>query len=92
MHTNTVSQNLCDSFVNFRKNAQYNTRNEEKYLVPTCKLDIFRKSFIPDAICKWNDLPNDVIKSSTLGQFRRSISNFTKIDLLLCIFILEHTF
>ena len=40
MHTNTVPQNLCDTFANFRKNAQYNTRNEEKYLVPKCRLDI----------------------------------------------------
>ena len=34
MHTNTVPQYLCDTIANFRKNAQYNTRNEEKYLVP----------------------------------------------------------
>ena len=48
------------------------TRNEEKYSVLKCGVDIFEKSFIPDAICKWNVLhvPNDVIKSSTLGQFR----------------------
>ena len=62
----------------FEKNSQYNTRNEEKYIVPKCRLDIFKKSFIPDAIWKWNVLSNDVIKSSTLGQFRRGISNFAK--------------
>ena len=80
MHTNTVPQNLYDTIADFRNNihVQYNTRNEEKYLVPTCKLDIFKKSFIPDAICKWNDQPNDVFKSSTLGQFRRSMSNYSK--------------
>ena len=40
MHINTVPQYLCDTIANFRKNAQYNTRNEEKYLVPKCRLAI----------------------------------------------------
>ena len=29
MHTNIVPYYLCDTIANFRKNAQYNTRNEE---------------------------------------------------------------
>ena len=78
MHINTVLQYLCDTIANFRKNAQYNTQNEEKFLEPIVDL-IFKKiTFSLDAIRKWNALPNDVIKSSTLGQFRRSISNFSK--------------
>ena len=45
-------------------------------LVPKYRLDIFKNhSFqIPFE----NPLTNDVIKSSTLGQFRRSTSNFSK--------------
>ena len=34
MHINTVLQYLSETIANFRKNAQYNTQNEEKYLVP----------------------------------------------------------
>ena len=41
-------------------------------------LIFFEKSFIPNAICKWNALPIDVIKPTTLGQFRIKISNFSK--------------
>ena len=77
LHTNIVPRYLCDTIANLGKNSQYNTRNEEKYIIPKRRLDIYKKSFIPDAICKWNVLPNDVIKS-TLGQFRRGISNFAK--------------
>ena len=91
IHTNTVTQYLYDTIANFQK-KMYNSRNEEMYIVPKCRLDIFKKSFIPDDICKWNALPNDVhvIKSSTLGQFRRGISNvISKIALLQCISILE---
>ena len=65
MHIITVPQYLRDTIANFRENVQYKTRTEEKYMVPKCRLDIFEKLFIPDAICKWNALPHDVIKSST---------------------------
>ena len=68
MHTNIVPQYLCDTIDNFRKNSQFNTRNEEKYIVSKCRLDIFKKYFIPDTICKRNVLPYDVIKSSALGE------------------------
>ena len=78
MHHNTVPQYLCDTIVNFRKNVQYSTRNEENYIIPKCRTEIFKKSFIPDVICKWNALPNEVIKSSSISQFRRSISNMVK--------------
>ena len=90
IHTNTVTQYLYDTIANVQK-KMYNSRNEEMYVVPKCRFDIFKKSFIPDDICKWNALPNDVhvIKSSTLDQFRRGISNvISKIAMLQCISIL----
>ena len=40
MHTNIVPQYRCDTIANFRKNSQYITRNEEKYIVTKCRLDI----------------------------------------------------
>ena len=50
MHTNIVTQYLCDTFANFRKkNSQYYTRNEEKYIVPKCRLDIYKKKNQEDA-------------------------------------------
>ena len=45
MHLSTVPQYLCDTIANIRKNVQYNTRNEDKYIhvVPKCTLDIYKK-------------------------------------------------
>ena len=80
MHTNTVPQYLYDTIANFRKNihVQYNTRNEERYIVPECRVDIFNKSFIPYVICKWNALPKDVIISSIYSSSRKDISYIAK--------------
>ena len=76
-HSASYTCNLCDTIANFRKNVQYNSRNEEKYIV-----DFFFKIIHPrchNNVGKWNALPNNVIKSSILDQFRRStLTNFAK--------------
>ena len=87
---NNVQNTYKHSASTFEKKSQYDTRNEQKYIVPKCRLDIFKKSLIPDAICKWNVLPNDLIKSSTIGQFRRAYLILPKIALALRISIMEN--
>ena len=45
IHLNTVPQYLCDTIASIRKNVQYKTRKEDKYIhvVPKCTLDIYKK-------------------------------------------------
>lgn len=59
MNINIVPQYLCDTIAIMDKNVPYKTRNEEKYIVSKWRQDVFKKSFIPDTICKRNALPDD---------------------------------
>lgn len=46
-----------------------------KTIIYLLKYDTYKKSFIPDAIGKWNSLNSDIKKSTFIRQFQRSISN-----------------
>ena len=36
-----------------------NSRNAENFVVPKCRTECYRKSFIPSAISRWNEMPLD---------------------------------
>ena len=40
--------------------SSYNTRNKEDYIFPRCRLQLFRTSFVPDAVKQWNLLKVEV--------------------------------
>ena len=45
-----------------------------KYRTPFCRVDVFKNSFFPATVKLWNGLPEDVIYSNSLGQFRTSVN------------------
>lgn len=76
IHYNLVPQYLSDIANIYRKdNSCYSTRYEDNCIPPRVKYDTYTKSFIPDAIGKWNSLNSDIKKSTSIRQFQRSISN-----------------
>ena len=46
-----------------------------KYCTPFCRVDVCKNSFYPVTIRLWNTLPEDIIYSNSLRQFRTS-ANF----------------
>ena len=46
-----------------------------KYRTPFCRVDVYKNSFYPVMIRLWNTLPEDIIYSNSLRQFRTS-ANF----------------
>ena len=54
-------QNSCvPNFPNIRGNVSaYRTRNPDNFTIPNCRLDAFRKYFIPDTINQWNSVSLD---------------------------------
>lgn len=78
IHYNLVPQYLSDIANIYRKDtSRYSTRYEDNYIPPRVKYDTYKKSFIPDAISKWNSLNSDTKKSTSIRQFQRSISKCT---------------
>lgn len=76
IHYNLVPQYLSDIANIYRKdNSCYSTHYEDNCIPPRVKYDTYTKSFIPDAIGKWNSLNSDIKKSTSIRQFQRSISN-----------------
>ena len=45
-----------------------------KYRIPFCRVDVYKHSFYPVAIRLWNTLPEDIIYSNSLRQFRTSVN------------------
>ena len=41
-----------------------------KYRTPFCRVDAYKNSFYPVTIRLWNTLPEDIIYSNSLRQFR----------------------
>ena len=57
VHINLVPDYHKHSFPSTRRReSKYNTRNREDYTIPKCRLELYRKSFVPDTIKKWNSL------------------------------------
>ena len=45
-----------------------------KYCTPFCRVDVYKNSFYPVMIRLWNTLPEDIIYSNSLRQFRTSVT------------------
>ncbi len=58
---------------NVSDNSDYNLRNNEHYQTIRCKSTNYAKSFLPDTIKLWNDLPTSAINASSVGQFKKLI-------------------
>ena len=58
----------------FFRPASLNTRgNSLKFLVPFCRIDIYRHSFFPSGTRLWNGLPERIATADTIEAFRRGL-------------------
>lgn len=74
IHNNLVPDYLKEIFPSIRTlESNYNTRNREDYTIPKCRLEIFKKSFVPDTINKWNSLSLLIRNNSSFTSFKSSI-------------------
>ena len=55
--------------------SNYNTRNSFDYSLPKCRLELYNKSFVPDTVRKWNSLSNETREITSIGIFKRKLSN-----------------
>ena len=54
--------------------SAYRTRNIENYTLPKCRLDAFKKSFVPSAIHLWNSVSLDIRKEISVNKFKTLLS------------------
>ena len=74
VHNNLVPDYLKHIFPSTRRReSKYNTRNREDYTIPKCRLELYRKSFVPDTIKKWNNLNVSVRNNPSFSSFKNSI-------------------
>lgn len=52
--------------------------NKEDYIVPRCRLQLFRNSFIPDAVKQWNLLKEEVREAISINSFRKNLETKVK--------------
>ena len=50
--------------------SAYRTRNSENYTLPNCRLDAFKKSFVPDTIHLWNSVSLDIRRETSVKKFK----------------------
>lgn len=75
IHKNLVPEYLSDIVPDMRCNASiYYTRNSPNYIIPVCRLKIYKSSFVPTVVKKWNSLPLDIRDSCSLSLFKNKIS------------------
>lgn len=80
IHNNLAPDYLKEIFPSIRTlESNYNTRNREDYTIPKCRLEIFKKSFVPDTINKWNSLSLLIRNNSSFTGFKSSIQ-LTKLN------------
>jgi hypothetical protein len=57
IHNNEVLQNFNKTIRRKVNNiSSYNLRNGDNHIIPKCRLELYKKSFVPDSILKWNSL------------------------------------
>ena len=59
--------------------SSYNTRNKEDYIIPGCRLQLFRNSFILDAVKQWNLLQVEVREAISINPFRKNLEKKLKV-------------
>ena len=50
--------------------TNYSLRNQNNITIPFCRMEIFRKSYIPSDIASWNSLDESLRNSSSLNSFK----------------------
>ena len=74
IHNNLVPQYLKEVCPDTRGNtSSYHTRNSNDYTLPRCRLEVFKKSFIPDTVKKWNGLSTEVRGQTSIEKFKKHI-------------------
>ena len=53
--------------------SQYNTRNKNQIYIPRSRLELFKKSFVPDSIKLWNLLDLETREAISMNAFRKNI-------------------
>ena len=69
---------LCNSITMACESNDVNTRlsNTLKVELPTCKTNVFKKSFVYRGSVMWNSLPSVVHESSSLSSFKNHVKGF----------------
>ena len=60
-----------------KKCIVYNLRNDNDYIIPFTRLEVFKRSFVPTAIRLWNRLNFPKHEAKSLSQFKSSLSKET---------------
>ena len=77
-----LSHNLAD--INAEEhlipNREKRTRNSHafKYRMPKVSKDVFKFSFFPRSITKWNSLPADLVNCKSLSDFKLNLGKYVK--------------
>ena len=75
IHNSCVPKYLSEIIPNTRGNdSAYRTRNNENYTLPKCRLDAFKKSFVPDTIHIWNSVSLDIRRETSVNKFKTLLS------------------
>ena len=75
INTGNVPEYLCDIVPKKHENvSEYNTRNKDQFIFPRCNLELFKKSFVPDATKYWNSLSIEARASTSINTFRKYLT------------------
>ena len=69
----------ADSFLTPNFNTHYTRGHNKRFLTPITRIDSYKFSFFPSAIKIWNSLPQSVIDSSNIDQFKHSLAGLATI-------------
>ena len=53
--------------------SSYTTRNSQNYFLPKCRLQLYKTSFVPTVIGKWNTLPKEIKDVPSHKSFSQKI-------------------
>jgi hypothetical protein len=73
---NNITPSYLSSLIPNRQQSEesYVLRNHNNLPTPFCKTSLYKESFLPSTINRWNDLPINIRESPTLPSFKRAIS------------------
>jgi hypothetical protein len=70
------SQYLKEKIPNKGNNiSSYNLRNGDNYIISKCRLELYKKSFVPYSISKWNSLSIESWQATTVKQICKNVSS-----------------
>ena len=49
------------------------------YIIPSFRIELYHNSFFPSTTLLWNNLPVNIQESSSLSEFKRYLTNNTKV-------------